>query len=102
MAGVVGLPFVVGLVDAVAQDSAAAIQSYTDLFASSKLVSASSVDAIILNLAAASLIPRDLKLRQPDIEDSQAKFIGAATLLVPFLGPALYCALRPALPPKDE
>ena len=87
MAGVVGLPFVVGLVDAVAQDSAAAIQSYTDLFASSKLVSASSVDAIILNLAAASLIPRDLKLRQPEKA---------------FLGPALYCALRPALPPKDE
>lgn len=102
VAGVVGLPFVVGLVDALAQDPAGTIQGYKDLFATSKFVSASSVDAIVLNVAAASLIPQDMKLRQPDIEDSKAKLIGASTLLVPFLGAALYCALRPALPQKNE
>jgi len=102
VAGVVALPFYVGLVDAMAVDAGAAVQSYVDLFVTSKLVSASSVDAIILNLAAATLIPRDLKLRQPDMEDSQAKLIGASTLLLPFLGAALYCALRPALPAKED
>lgn len=91
----------VGLVDAVAQDPAGTIQGYKDLFLSSKFVSASSVDAVVLNIAAASLIPQDLKLRQPDVEDSKAALIGASTLLAPFLGAALYCALRPALPRKD-
>jgi len=36
------------------------------------------------------------------MEDSQAKLIGASTLLLPFLGAALYCALRPALPAKED
>jgi hypothetical protein len=102
VAGVVFLPFVVGLTDAVASDAAAAYQSYADLFATSKFVSASSVDAVVLNIAAAALIPRDLTLRQPEIEDSKAKLVGASTLLLPFLGAALYCALRTALPSLDE
>jgi hypothetical protein len=102
VAGILFLPFYVGLVDAVATDASAAFQSYADLFASSKFVSTSSVDGAILNLAAASLIPRDLKLRQPDMEDSQAKLIGASTLLLPFLGAALYCALRPGLPSEES
>lgn len=101
VAGVIGLPFYVGLVNALVQDPTAAVQSYTDLFATSKFVSVSTVDAIVLNIAAASLIPSDLKLRQPDVDDKQAKFIGASTLLLPFLGAALYCALRPPLPSKD-
>lgn len=102
VAGVLFLPFFVGLVDAVATDTAAAYQSYADLFASSKFVSTSSVDAVVLNVAAASLIPRDLKLRQPEIEESKANLVGASTLLLPFLGAALYCALRPALPAKSD
>lgn len=97
------LPFVVGLTDAVASDASAAYQSYyVDLFTTSKFVSTSSVDAIVLNVAAASLIPRDLKLRQPEVEDSEASLVGASTLLLPFLGAALYCALRPALPSLED
>ena len=102
VAGVAGLPFVVGLVDAITQDPAGTIQGYKDLFATSKFVSASSVDAVVLNIAAAALIPQDLKLRQPEIEDSKARQIGASTLLLPFLGAALYCALRPSLPQKKR
>eukprot|EP00522_Entomoneis_paludosa_P008056 CAMPEP_0172450400 /NCGR_PEP_ID=MMETSP1065-20121228/8752_1 /TAXON_ID=265537 /ORGANISM="Amphiprora paludosa, Strain CCMP125" /LENGTH=275 /DNA_ID=CAMNT_0013202179 /DNA_START=114 /DNA_END=941 /DNA_ORIENTATION=+ len=101
VAGVIGLPVALGLVGAYLQDPAATVQGYTDLFASSKFVSASSMDAVVLNIAAAALIPRDLKLRIPDIEDSKAKLIGASTLLLPFLGAALYCALRPSLPSED-
>ena len=80
---------------------AAAWKSYTDLFVESKFVSTSSVDAVILNVAAASLIPRDLKLRQPEVEDDKARIVGASTMLLPFLGAALYCALRPPLPSED-
>ena len=96
------MPFYVGLVDVIATDGlSAAWQSYTDLFVESKFVSTSSVDAVVLNVAAASLIPRDLKLRQPDVDDSKARIVGASTLLLPFIGAALYCALRPALPTED-
>mmetsp|Transcript_18831 Transcript_18831/g.24239 ORF Transcript_18831/g.24239 Transcript_18831/m.24239 type:complete len:320 (+) Transcript_18831:119-1078(+) len=101
VAAVVSLPFVVGLVDAVAQDSTSTIKEYLDLFATSKLCSASSMDAVILNIVAAVLIPQDLKLRT-NVEDSKAKAIAASTLLFPFLGAALYCALRPSLPSFDE
>jgi hypothetical protein len=102
VAAVIALPFYVGLVDSFAQDSSATIQGYLDLFATSKLVSASSVDSLILNIVAATLVPRDLKLRQPDIEESKANLIGASTLLLPFLGAALYCALRPSLPTAQD
>lgn len=77
------------------------MRSYEDLFVTSKLVSASSVDAKILNIVAATLIGRDLHLRNPDIDESKANLIGASTILLPFLGSALYCALRPSLP-KEE
>lgn len=102
VAGVIAVPFYVGLVDALATDASAALQSYTDLSAASKFVSVSTVDALILNIAVAALIPRDLKLRQPDMEDQQARLIGASMLLLPFLGAALYCTLRPSLPPQRD
>ena len=101
--GILFLPFYVGLVDAVTTDGfASAWKSYTDLFVTSKFVSTSSVDAVVLNIAAAGLIPRDLKLRQPEIDDEKAKIVAASTLLLPFLGAAMYCALRPALPSADD
>lgn len=100
VAAVLALPFVVGLTDTMAQDAAGTIQAYLDLFATSKLVSASSMDALILNIVAAVLIPQDLKLR--GVEESKAKLIAASTLLFPFLGAAIYCALRPALPSLED
>ena len=99
VAATVAMPFAVGVVDAILDHRLGVlVDDYTALFASSKLVSASSLDAIILNVAVASLIPRDVTLRQPDVPLEMAQRIGAATLLLPFVGPALYIALRPPLP----
>ncbi|CAB9500087.1 expressed unknown protein [Seminavis robusta] len=102
VAGALFLPIYVGFADALLTDASAAVQSYADLFSASKFVSASSMDLLILNIVAATLIPRDLKLRLPDIDEQKARLIGASTLLVPVVGAALYCALRPALPANED
>jgi len=75
-------------------------QGFVDLVSSSKFASVSSLDLVILSLTAASLTPLDYKYRRPDAHDSRANLIAASTLLLPLLGTALYCALRPPLP-KD-
>ena len=72
------------------------IQGYKDLWSQAALVSASSVDFLILTASAASFIPEDLERRGYDGEISP-KAIALSTLLLPGLGAALYCALRPSL-----
>jgi hypothetical protein len=72
----------------------------------SKFISISCADAFIYNIAIARLITRDYQLRvvrQPDNNAAQddttaiSHLVSASTLLLPFLGPALYCAWRPKL-----
>jgi hypothetical protein len=73
-------------------------QGYVDLVTSSKFASVSTVDLIILSTTAASVIPLDLKYRQPHVEEGKANLIAASTLFLPVLGVAAYVALRPNLP----
>ena len=86
-----------GLLDALTTDFSGTVQGYVDLFESTAICSASSIDGLILCLTAASLIPEDLQRR--GVKDpTKAAGIAAATLLLPVLGTTLYCALRPPLP----
>jgi hypothetical protein len=71
--------------------------NYLQLASSSKLVSVSSVDLLILTVSAATLIPRDYGLRSSEGEQKGLTY-AAATVLLPVVGAALYCALRPPLP----
>ena len=73
-------------------------QGYVDLVTTSKFASVSTMDLAILSVTAASVIPLDLKYRRPQVEESEANLIAASTLLLPILGSAIYCALRPNLP----
>lgn len=83
------------------EDPSGVWQEFVALVSTSKFASVSSLDLAILSLTGASLIPLDYKYRRPDDADtSQAKLIAASTLLLPLLGSAIYCALRPSLP-KD-
>ena len=67
------------------------------MFSSTAICSVSSLDLSILTLTMASLVPEDLKRR--GVEDSnKANAIAASTILLPVLGAALFCALRPSLP----
>lgn len=73
------------------------IQGYKDLLAEdSAIVSASSLDFVILTLSAASFIPEDLS-RRGYKGDWSPELIALSTLLLPGVGVALYCALRPSL-----
>ena len=72
------------------------IQGYKDLWSQAALVSASSVDFLILTASVASFIPDDLERRGYDGKISP-QAIALSTFLLPGLGAALYCALRPSL-----
>lgn len=72
------------------------IQGYGDMFSETAIVSASSMDFLILTISAASFIPEDLSRRGYEGE-LDPKVIAALTAVLPGVGVALYCALRPAL-----
>jgi hypothetical protein len=79
--------------------------NYLQLASTSKLVSVSSVDLIILTVSAATVIPRDYTLRTTsEAESSKEKgiMVAYATLVLPVVGAALYCALRPPLPDSSS
>lgn len=79
----------------------AAAADYVALAEQSKLVCVSSLDLVILTIAAATLIPRDLQLRQGTNNDDPTdlgRTIAIATVFFPILGAALYCLWRPSLP----
>ena len=89
--------FTTSLLDALATDFSGTINGYVDLFSSTAICGASSVDFAILCLTAASLIPEDLR-RRGVTDRTQAAAIAASTLALPMIGVTLYCALRPPLP----
>lgn len=90
------IPFVSGLVDAVATNGAASVLSdYVDLFSSSRFVAVATTDLFILTVIASALIPEDLKLRRGGKEGKYDIAIAVSTLLLPAIGSALYIALRP-------
>jgi len=86
-----------GFASAMLADPASEIKGYQEMFSSTAICSVSSLDLSILTLTMSSLVPEDLKRR--GVEDSnKANAIAASTILLPVLGAALFCALRPSLP----
>ncbi|KAL7443033.1 hypothetical protein ACHAXM_008767 [Skeletonema potamos] len=85
-----------GGVNALLSDASGTIDGYLQLFSETAIASASSVDFLILTLSAASWIPEDLQRRNYDGKLAPA-LIAASTVLLPGVGVALYCALRPSL-----
>lgn len=96
---VISIFFVTGVAPALLQGEFDQLwQSYLDLASNSKFASVSSADAVLYNVALARLVGTDYQLRNPDATDKSANMVGLATLLLPFVGQALYLALRPKLP----
>lgn len=78
------------------QDPSGVLSDFQELLQTSKFAAVSSLDLCILTLTGASLIPLDYKYRRPDSENFT--LLAATTILLPLLGTALYCAVRPPLP----
>mmetsp|Transcript_29057 Transcript_29057/g.86790 ORF Transcript_29057/g.86790 Transcript_29057/m.86790 type:complete len:274 (+) Transcript_29057:170-991(+) len=76
--------------------SDASVAAYGDLFASSKLVSVSTVDFCILSTFAFEPIKEDMARRGWWDEDAP-EYARLLAFCVPVVGPAAYVALRPAL-----
>lgn len=85
-----------GCISALVSDPGGLVSGYGDLVSKTAIASASSMDFAILTLVAASLVPEDLARR--GVQGVIAPYaIAASTLLLPGVGAALYCALRPTL-----
>jgi hypothetical protein len=95
------LPWAAQLPQAWSVDSGVSVWSdFVDLFASSRLVAVSCVDLTLLHLTAAALIPADYRLRTSSTdkdEEDRGRLVALAAALLPFVGPAVYVALRPKL-----
>lgn len=90
------IPFVSGLVDAVATTGVSSVLSdYADLFFSSRFVAVATTDLFILTVIASALIPEDLRIRRGGQEGKYDTALAVSTLLLPAIGSALYIALRP-------
>lgn len=85
-----------GAIGAFVADPGQLLQGYADMFSETAIVSASSLDLAILTLSGASFIPEDLS-RRGYKGDVAPELIAASSVLLPGLGVALYCALRPSL-----
>jgi len=91
--------FTTGLYSGLISNPSDVLEGFRQLFVTSQFASASTVDICLLTITAASLIPEDLQRR--GVSDGRvANVIAASTVLVPVIGSALYCALRPSL--EDE
>ena len=77
-----------------------------DLLTTSRFASVSVMDLVLLHTTSAYLIAQDYRLRAGSFNGSSgsdeaaaaATQIAVAAFFFPFVGPALYCALRPQLP----
>lgn len=85
-----------GALGAFVTDPGQLIKGYADMFSETAIVSASSLDLVILTLSGASFIPEDLS-RRGYKGGVAPELIAASTILLPGLGVSLYCALRPSL-----
>jgi len=80
--------------DLIGCDLGRAAAGYADLFASSRFVAVASADIAIMSVLAAGLVAEDAARRG---WEDEAILLGAASLLLPVLGPSLYLAARPPL-----
>lgn len=77
-------------------DFSGTFRTFLDTIEKSALGLTSTVDLTILCLTGASLIPEDLA-RRGITDKGKAYAIAVSTLLLPAVGTAVYCALRPSL-----
>jgi hypothetical protein len=93
------LPWAAQLPQAWSVDSGVTVWSdFVELFSSSRLVAVSCVDLTLLHVTAAALIPADYRLRTSTTDnEDRGQLVALAAALFPFVGPALYVALRPKL-----
>jgi hypothetical protein len=96
------LPFGSGLLSAYQENPEELISGFVDLISTSRFASVSLADLSLLLAVTVSATPRDYMLRKPDADIDQARKVAAWTALVPFLGRAVYCALRPPLPQEED
>jgi hypothetical protein len=81
------------------------LTDFVQFLASSRFATISTLDLTILYIVATKAIYDDYRLRaDPDDDDTTAAAtkVALATAVVPYLGAAVYCALRPALEQIDE
>ncbi|GKY94442.1 hypothetical protein MPSEU_000410000 [Mayamaea pseudoterrestris] len=96
------LPVTAQVFPAFQQDPSALWNGFVELVSTSRFAAVSMVDITILYLSAVALTPQDYQLRRPNASDQEAMNVALATAVLPILGSALYCALRPALPETDN
>jgi hypothetical protein len=92
------LPVAANVFGALEADPNALWQGFLDIISTSRFASVSLVDIAILYVASVYLTPRDYLIRKPNASVEEAQAVAAATALVPVVGSALYCALRPKMP----
>jgi hypothetical protein len=92
------LPLFTGLLPDKVSDPAT-WQGLWDLLTTDRFACVSVVDLTLLHFTCAALIKDDYLLRSTNGDDKEATAnkIAAASLVLPFVGPALYVALRPSL-----
>jgi hypothetical protein len=82
------------------------LADFIQFLASSRFATISTLDLTILYIVATKAIYDDYRLRAvPDDDDTTAAAatkVALATAVVPYLGAAVYCALRPTLEQVDE
>jgi hypothetical protein len=96
------LPVGAGLISAYQEDPTELWSGFVNLVSGSRFASVSTVDLTLLWLCTVAATPADYLLRHPDQDEAQARKVAAFTALVPFLGSAVYCALRPPLPQAEQ
>jgi hypothetical protein len=74
---------------------------FVDLLTSSRFAVISTIDLSILYIATTKAIYDDYRLRVDDDTNAATK-VALATAVVPYLGAAIYCVLRPSLEKVDE
>ena len=86
---------------ALGSDGGTAVQEFIDLLQTSRFCAVATIDLFLLYIVTTVSVAKDVALRNPDSKD-QAVPIALATAVVPYLGAAVYCTLRPKVANTEE
>jgi hypothetical protein len=92
------IPVATHVIPAWQTDATSLVDGFAQLITTSRFASVSLVDLSLLTACAVALTPRDYQLRQPTASDKEAWTVALATALLPLIGSAVYCVIRPKLP----
>jgi hypothetical protein len=86
------------------EDPVASWNGMLELLGTSRFASVSFADLSLITLILTKEVADDYKIRATDDDNaaSKATLIGAATALLPILGAAIYCAVRPSFKDRDQ